>query len=193
MLNNSKIKQILGELKINLRFVIVKNSKILEVKLALIAKEQGIFQENVQSHNNLEVEVGEAIEQVTMLALSVEKKVICRKIVLIHQNKVWEEEVVQILVLTAMNLAICRENVLNLESKEVEDEEEEIELIKVLDDKKIMVMIFGGIQKVVEVTHLVPKMVMEEIFGAIQKIMEVIPGEPQKLNQVMHGVIKKIT
>ena len=147
MLNNSKIKQILGELKINLRYVIVKNSKILEVKLVLIAKEQGIFQENVQSHNNLEVEVGEAIEQVTMLALSVEKKVICRKIVLIHQNKVWEEEVVQILVLTAMNLAICRENVLNLESKEVEDEEEEIELIKVLDDKKIMVMIFGGIQR----------------------------------------------
>ncbi len=84
----SKIKQILGELKINLSFVIVKNSKLLEIKLVLIAKKQGIFQENVLKNNKLEVEVGEAIELVIMLALSVEKKVICQENVLIHQNKV---------------------------------------------------------------------------------------------------------
>jgi len=88
VLNISKIKQILGELKINLSFVIVKNSKLLEIKLVLIAKKQGIFQENVLKNNKLEVEVGEAIELVIMLALSVEKKVICQENVLIHQNKV---------------------------------------------------------------------------------------------------------
>ena len=190
VLNISKIKQILGELKINLSFVIVKNSKLLEVKLVLIAKKQGIFQENVLKNNKLEVEVGEAIELVIMLALSVEKKVICQENVLIHQNKVWEEEVGQILVLTAMNQAICQENVQNLEPKEVEAEEEEIESIKVLDVKKIMEAIFGVIQKVLVAMQKISQRLMVEILGVIQKAMQRIS---QRLMVEILGVIQKAT
>lgn len=195
-LNSSKIKQILGELKINLNFVIVKNSKILVVKLVLIVKEQDIFQENVQTHNKLEVEV----ELVIILALSVGKKVICQKNVLIHQNKGWEEEEVKILVLTAMNQVICQENALNLEPKEEEDELGEN---KILDVKKIMLAILGAIKKVVKTMYGVLQKAMQEIPGVIKKIMEVMlgvsqitkettPGEPQKLMLVIPGALRKV-